>query len=497
MRRPCGRRAERRGRVVPARRARPRSAVVSRSSRSTRAVRVGGQRRRAASGSGRPARDGGLVEEVAVVLEQRRAGRPAARRRRAARSNWRCRRSTGTVRHVEARQLERRPTAAFWSANITWKSGCVAEVSRSGCQLLDQPLERQVLVGVGGQRAVADLRAAARRTLGRPARSARSTRVLTKKPISARARCGRGWRPACRPATSSWPRVAVEQAWKAASSAMNSGGALAGERVDGGRELGVELEARGCRRGSAATGGRGPVGGQVEQVGRAGELARASRSSSRFERVAAAASSRCQTAKSAYWSSAARPAPAPRRGGRRRRARPGPHGAPDPTSRRRRCGGWRGTARARSSASRNRQARSTGAEVSESGARPRRRARAPARRAAARVRPGEVGHAGRRPARAAGRSGPAGRGRTGTSCAGPRGGGPAPSRARPSAATSSGPRRRTRRRWCRRAARDRAGPGTRAAPARTTAAVRSVVLTRHLRCLRPGAIRQASPARRP
>ena len=54
----------------------------------------------------------------------------------------------------------------------------------SRLQLLDQLLERQVLVRVGVQRASRAPAPAARGSAGRRERSARSTRVLTKKPIS-------------------------------------------------------------------------------------------------------------------------------------------------------------------------------------------------------------------------------------------------------------------------------------------------------------------------
>ena len=56
--------------------------------------------------------------------------------------------------------------------------------SRSGAQLLDQLLERQVLVVVGGERRLAHPAEQRAEASDPPTRSPRSTRVLTKKPIS-------------------------------------------------------------------------------------------------------------------------------------------------------------------------------------------------------------------------------------------------------------------------------------------------------------------------
>ena len=49
---------------------------------------------------------------------------------------------------------------------------------------VDHPVERQILVGVGGQRRLPGPDATASRSVGLPVRSLRSTRMLTKKPIS-------------------------------------------------------------------------------------------------------------------------------------------------------------------------------------------------------------------------------------------------------------------------------------------------------------------------
>ena len=62
-----------------------------------------------------------------------------------------------------------------------------------GLQLLDQPLERQVLVGEGAEAASRTRRQQLAEASGRRDRSARSTSVLTKKPIrSSSSTRGRG-----------------------------------------------------------------------------------------------------------------------------------------------------------------------------------------------------------------------------------------------------------------------------------------------------------------
>ena len=65
----------------------------------------------------------------------------------------------------------------------TWKSGVRDEVALR-LQLLDQLLERQVLVRVGAERRLAHPAQQLAEARAAPARSVRSTRVLTKKPIS-------------------------------------------------------------------------------------------------------------------------------------------------------------------------------------------------------------------------------------------------------------------------------------------------------------------------
>ena len=148
---------------------------------------------------------------------------------------------------------------AFWKANTTWNSGAWPR-SRSGAQLLDQLLERQVLVRVGAERRRRGPRAAARRSSASPPRSARSTRVLTKKPIrpSISARCGR--RSACRPPRRPGRCSAPSSAWKAASRAMNGVAPRRGRAERRARRRPGRVRRQGSaprlpRR--AATGGRG------------------------------------------------------------------------------------------------------------------------------------------------------------------------------------------------------------------------------------------------
>ena len=124
---------------------------------------------------------------------RRRTGRcctPATPRRpssasvqRAARGRtWPCR-SRPARRRSAGRAARAVASGAFCRTSSTWKSGARDEVALRP-QLLDQPLERQVLVGVGVERRLAhpaeQLREGGIAARGR----ARSARVLTKKPIS-------------------------------------------------------------------------------------------------------------------------------------------------------------------------------------------------------------------------------------------------------------------------------------------------------------------------
>ena len=148
---------------------------------------------------------------------------PAARRPRTARGSGR---TSPPAARRSARSTARPGSVssaggAFCSANITWNSGGWLEVALRR-QLLDQLLERQVLVGVGRQRRLAAPARAAPRSSASPGRSVRSTRVLTKKPISpsisARLRLATGvpTDEVRLPAVARW-----SSAWKAASRVMN------------------------------------------------------------------------------------------------------------------------------------------------------------------------------------------------------------------------------------------------------------------------------------
>ena len=120
-----------------------------------------------------------------AVLERRRSspsGLSRSEQRQVELRRSRCQRqrrdasSPGSARAALRRVLQRRTSpgrAASWLRLAVRR------------ELLDQPLEGQVLVGVGAERDARARAAAARGRSGRPARSVRSTRVLTKKPISA------------------------------------------------------------------------------------------------------------------------------------------------------------------------------------------------------------------------------------------------------------------------------------------------------------------------
>ena len=90
--------------------------------------------------------------------------------------------STGTGSRRQPGRLGA-AAATVCSTNITWNSGVWAR-SRSSCSVLDQPLERHVVVGEGIERRLAAPAPVARRSPGRPRARARSTTVLTKNPIS-------------------------------------------------------------------------------------------------------------------------------------------------------------------------------------------------------------------------------------------------------------------------------------------------------------------------
>ena len=214
------------------------------------------------------------------------------------RSNLRrSRRRAVRTRQRQARAAPALRRGAFCSTNITWNSGVWLR-SRSGLQLLHQPLERHVLVRVRAQRRLAHPAPAARGSVGSPDRSVRSTSVLTKKPISPSSSAPRaaGDR-ACPPPRRPGPRSGDSSAWNAASSTMNSvAPSRAAQRLQRARSSsrGQRERAR-ARRGSVCTARARPVRGQLQQRGRAGQLlASSTRAAAPAPRPAA--SSRCQTA---------------------------------------------------------------------------------------------------------------------------------------------------------------------------------------------------------
>ena len=149
----CGGRAERRGGPVPALDLGP-LGVRQQVELLDRAARVGGQ-----SGEQRPVvaghpRHRGLVEEVAVVLEQRvqAVGLLVDVEQQVEHRGVPLHRDRG---HLETLQ-PRPPEAAFWSANIDLEDRLVAGLAGRR-QLLDQTLEGKVLVGERGERAIANL----------------------------------------------------------------------------------------------------------------------------------------------------------------------------------------------------------------------------------------------------------------------------------------------------------------------------------------------------
>ena len=216
----------------PARRARRRSALRRRRPRATASGRARGLRLEQLVDQGaRGTRRGGVVplDEELLPLgrrEQRQLGEPSVRgrprRRRAASAKCAShaarssRRRTGRSLYSSVAGEPRRRSSRSASVRSNFAVAVSDRAARSSVspgsvgvaarrvlqhehhleqrraaevalrlQLLDQLLERQVLVRVGAQRVPRAPAPAARRKRGRPARSARSTSVLTKKPISA------------------------------------------------------------------------------------------------------------------------------------------------------------------------------------------------------------------------------------------------------------------------------------------------------------------------
>jgi hypothetical protein len=242
---------------------------------------------------------GGGVEEVGAVLEEARSRPPSSARGQQQVEARRVVVSGGPARSgAQAGQHRARPAAAaFWSANRTWNRGRVGEV-RSGSELLDQLLERQVLVGVGGQgRARTRPRSSAK--VGSPARSPRSTRVLTKKPI--RPSTSERVRPATGVPTGdvACPARRAQAPGRPARRAMKAVGPAPGQARSPPGQLGRQRHRQAARRGGSAP---AAGAGRWAARGAAGAPARRSRQKASWRaRTSPASHSRCQTAKSAYW----------------------------------------------------------------------------------------------------------------------------------------------------------------------------------------------------
>ncbi len=234
-------------------------------------------RRRAALGARRPA--GGAASRTRAIgaarprLERRRrAARPCARSVAASKRSvaysraWRM--PPGAPRRCSERSNFAVPDspqrsglpargraapgssrAAFWSTNITWKSG-VRLMSRAGSQLLDEALEGQVLVRVGaeaGRRARART-SSAERASRRRASTRSDERVDEEADERPRSRRASGPRWACprrRRAAPSGGRGATS---KAASSTMNERRALAPARARRARRRGLGRQLERARR---------------------------------------------------------------------------------------------------------------------------------------------------------------------------------------------------------------------------------------------------------
>ena len=246
--------------------------------------------------------DGRRVEEVGVVLE--RAGdSPSAcsLQRRASGRTWRCRCPTGSGSQRE-RPAAQRPGAARSAGRTSpGRAACGSGRARAAAP---PPAARRAGPGARRRRASCSRTwASSSRKVGLPAQRRRAaTSVLTKKPIrpsSLRAACGR--RSACRRRRRPGRCSGDSSTWKPASSIMKSVAPSRWRQRLERRRTARAGSAHGERRAAVGLHGRArPVGRQLQRGGRAGELLA---SSSRAARPAPrpGASSRCQAAKSAYW----------------------------------------------------------------------------------------------------------------------------------------------------------------------------------------------------
>ena len=209
------------------------------------------------------------VEQVGVVARaQPMQAAAVARRAASGRTSTAVGASTRSGRSGKPRQLERRALGRVLQDEHHLEERAAVEVALR-LQLLDQLLERQVLVGVGAERDLAHPRRAARGTSGRPTGRSRSTSVLTKKPISPS--ISARLRPATGVPTHDvvLAGVAAQQRLEGGQQRHEQRGALAPaeRRAALAASVGGEREARTRRRGRSAPAGRGRSVGSSSSAG--------------------------------------------------------------------------------------------------------------------------------------------------------------------------------------------------------------------------------------
>ncbi len=167
----------------------------------------------------------------------------------------------------QARQLQGLPRGVLQHEHGLHQRDC-GRGSRTGRSSSTRLVERQVLVGEGGERRASRARPSSWRKLGSPASRPRRTSRLTKKPISGSI-SGRLRLATAEPTSrSSWPRPAAEQGLEAGEEDHEEGRPLAlGERGERGGERARQGEpqlaaaercgALGAAGRPAAPGGRG------------------------------------------------------------------------------------------------------------------------------------------------------------------------------------------------------------------------------------------------
>ena len=252
---------------------RGRAAAARRRRRSGSAASAAEQRLRSARAGARPWR---ASKRSRVVLAAPPASPSAALgQRRASGRTWPCPCSElAAARASRPGSSQRRAGARSAARSITWNSGVRLEVALR-LQLLDQLLERQVLVGVGVERRLAHPRQqlAEGRVAGEVGAQDQGVDEEADQPLDLARGCG--WRSASRPARSVLAGVAVRAAAaKAASSVMNRRRPLAAgrARASAAAQLRGQVEAAAAPPRKRLHRRPRPVGRQLEQRRRAGEL---------------------------------------------------------------------------------------------------------------------------------------------------------------------------------------------------------------------------------